>query len=506
MNKTAIIVGAGPAGLTAAEQLINKTNIKPIIIECDTQVGGISKTVVHNGNRMDLGGHRFFSKSDRVMQWWLSKMLTQYSDDGVETNSPETKSNVLLQRERLSRIYYRRKFFNYPINLSIDTVRNLGLARCISIGMSYMWIKAFPIRKEENLEDFFTNRFGKKLYQTFFRDYTEKVWGVPCNKISPDWGGQRVKGLSISAAIKHALKQATSSKKDIEQKEIETSLIERFLYPKLGPGQMWENIADEVCQKGGELHYQHKVIEILHTDDIVTGVKIQNIVTNEIKELEADYVFSSMPINELIAGMKANEDVQKVSEGLVYRDFITVGLMCNKLLINKDDDRVKDNWIYIQENDVMLGRLQIFNNWSPYLVTDSSKYWMGLEYFCFENDDFWNKSEEDLKSQAIKELEKIKIIDSADVIDSTVYKVKKAYPAYFGTYKQLDKIVDYTNNFDNLFLIGRNGMHKYNNQDHSMLTAMTAVDNIIAGRTDKSNIWEVNTESDYHETKEKNDK
>ncbi len=500
-EKTAIIIGAGPAGLTAAEQLLAHTRIKPIVIEADKYVGGISKTVQHNGNRMDFGGHRFFSKSDKVMQWWLDKMPPQFSDEGEEIRNPETHNKVMLLRNRLSRIYHRRKFFNYPISLTWSTIRALGFYRSAALGLSYFKTRLFPIKQENNLEDFFINRFGKKLYLTFFKDYTEKVWGVPCTEISPEWGGQRIKGLSVSKALKDAISQSLKSKKDIHQKATETSLIRRFLYPKLGPGQMWEVVTDEILQKGGNVFMQHKVTEILHKDNFISGVIVKNSETGESIEMKADYVFSSMPIVDLIRGMKAEQSVKHVAENLIYRDFITVGLLVDKLLIDKNDSRIKDNWIYIQENDVMLGRLQIFNNWSPYLVKDKTKYWLGLEYFCYEGDNFWNQSDDAIIEIAKSELEKIKIIDKLDVKDAVMHRVPKAYPAYFGSYNQIHVVREYTDKFPNLFLIGRNGMHKYNNQDHSMLSAMTAVENIVKNRTDKTNIWEVNTETEYHESK-----
>ncbi len=500
-RKTAIIIGGGPAGLTAAEQLLGHTDIKPIVIEADQYLGGISKTVQHNGNRMDFGGHRFFSKSDKVMQWWLEKMPPQFSDEGEEIRNPEKHNKVMLLRNRLSRIYHRRKFFNYPISLSWQTIKALGFFRSAAIGISYFKARLFPIKTEKNLEDFFINRFGKKLYLTFFKDYTEKVWGVDCTEISPEWGGQRIKGLSISKAIKDAISQSLKSKKDIQQKAVETSLIRRFLYPKLGPGQMWEVVGEEIIEKGGEILTQHKATEILHQDNFTTGVIVQNIETGECQTMQTDYVFSSMPIVDLIRGMKAGENIRQIADNLVYRDFVTVGLLVDKLLINKSDKQLKDNWIYIQESDVLLGRLQIFNNWSPYLVKDQSKYWLGLEYFCFEGDDFWNMSDEAIIELAKSELEKIKIIDKQDVVDAVIHRVPKAYPAYFGSYDQIHVVREYTDKFPNLFLIGRNGMHKYNNQDHSMLSAMTAVDNIVNNIQDKSRIWEVNTETEYHESK-----
>lgn len=433
----------------------------------------------------------------------MEKMPPEINETGERQISPDNENKVLLVRNRLSRIFYRRKFFNYPISLSVQTIKNLGFFRSIMLGLSYFKYRLFPIKNEKNLEDFFINRFGKKLYETFFKDYTEKVWGVACNEISPSWGGQRIKGLSISKALKDAISQKFKSKKDIEQKDIETSLIRRFFYPKLGPGQMWEIVADEIRVKGGEILTQHQVVRINHKNQRANSVIVKNKETGETSEFQADYIFSTMPIIDLINGMDCPKEIQDIASGLVYRDFITVGLLVDKLLIDKTENKIKDNWIYIQESDVYLGRLQVFNNWSPYLVNDPSKYWLGLEYFCFQSDDFWNKDDNAIIELAVKELEKIGIIDANDVCDSTMHRVIKAYPAYFGTYDQLNKVTAFTDSIENLFLIGRNGMHKYNNMDHSMLTAMIAVENIVNNITDKSNIWNVNTEQSYHETNEK---
>ncbi|RPH31498.1 MAG: NAD(P)/FAD-dependent oxidoreductase [Bacteroidales bacterium] len=528
MSKTAIIIGAGPAGLTAAYELVTRTDIKPIIIESTNDIGGISKTVVHKGNRMDIGGHRFFSKSDTVMKWWQEILPIQgskskdeilkdihYQNKKTTINlspngpDPEITDRVMLIRSRLSRIFFLRKFFDYPITLNLKTLSNLGVIRIFKIGWTYFWVRVFPVKRITSLEDFFISRFGKELYKTFFKDYTEKVWGVSCTKIAADWGAQRIKGLSVSRAILHAIKSMFKREKNIEQKNTDTSLIEQFMYPKLGPGQMWETVARIVEEKGGVIIKNTQAVGINISTNQVNDVLCINTTTKEESTIKGDYFFSTMPVKDLINAMGGivPSSVKEVSEGLQYRDFITVGLLLNKLKIKNETkistlyNLVPDNWIYIQERDVKVGRLQIFNNWSPYMVADIEKVWIGLEYFCNEGDELWTKTDADFIQFAIEELHMIDIIDRNEVIDSTLIRMPKTYPAYFGTYSQFDTIKDFTNKFENLFLIGRNGMHKYNNQDHSMLTAITAVNNIIAGNKQKDNIWSINTEEEYHEKK-----
>jgi protoporphyrinogen oxidase len=490
-QKTAVIIGAGPAGLTAAYELLHKTNIKPIIYETTNDIGGICKTINYKGNLIDIGGHRFFSKSDRIMDWWKNILPLQ---NGID---PEKTDKVMLIRNRSSRIFFLRKFFDYPVSLNFNTISNLGLKRIIKICLSYFKVKLFPVKEEKSLEDFFINRFGKELYLTFFKDYTEKLWGTACNQIKPEWGAQRVKGLSITSAVKHAVKNIFSKDSSISQKTTETSLIEKFLYPKLGPGQLWEEAADIIKQKGGEIYKNHEVVGLKPKENKIIEIEIKDKKTGEIKTQKADYVFSSMPVKDLIQSFEAApEEVKRIANGLKYRDFITVGLLLKKLKI-----QLPDTWIYIQERDVKLGRIQVFNNWSPYLVKDKSKIWIGLEYFCSEGDELWKKSDEEFAKFAVNELIKIDIIEKQDILDSIVIKIPKTYPAYFGTYDKFDLIRNFTDKFENLFLIGRNGMHRYNNQDHSMLTAMAAVGNIINKRKDKLNIWEVNAEEEYHEEK-----
>jgi protoporphyrinogen oxidase len=523
MPKTALLIGAGPAGLTAALEFLRRSDVHPIVLEASHEIGGISRTIRHNGNRIDIGGHRFFSKSDRVMNWWMDLMPPEASADtqhalrhqnksrtirtGDSGPTPETTDLVMLVRPRKSRIYFLRRFFDYPIKLTGDTLGKLGLVRTFKIGVSYLFARLFPRKVEKSLEDFLVNRFGRQLYLTFFKSYTEKVWGVPCEEISAEWGAQRIKGLSLTTAVLHFLKKAFASRKDeaIQQKGTETSLIEKFLYPKYGPGQLWEHAADQIREQGGEILLGWRATRLFVEGDAITAVEALSD-TGQRRRFDADYVFSTMPVRELIDAMDTPipSDVREVSDGLQYRDFITVGLLVDHLTVREaDGGPLRDNWIYIQEPDVLVGRLQIFNNWSPYMVADPSKTWIGLEYFCYQTDALWKMTDEDLKKFAIAEVEKIGILRASDVTDAHVVRVPKTYPAYFGTYDRFHVIRDFLDHFHNLYLVGRNGMHKYNNQDHSMLTAMTAVDNIIAGVRDKDNVWSINTEMEYHEEEAK---
>ncbi len=535
-QKTVIIIGAGPAGLTAAYELLDKTDIKPVIYEKSSDIGGISKTVNYKGNRIDIGGHRFFSKSERVMDWWINILPLQGAparDDRVvgrevpvskkslkrdigsvkpktyPAPDPEKVDEVMLNRSRLSRIFFLRSFFDYPISLNYNTFSNLGIKRTFKIGLSYIKTSFSQITPEKSLEDFFINRFGVELYLTFFKDYTEKVWGVACNEITADWGSQRIKGLSITNAILHAFKKIFKQDNTISQKNVETSLIGQFMYPKYGPGQLWEEVAGLITKNRGEIHHNNRVVGIESTENRVVAIKVLEELTGKLKRIEGDYFLSTMPVKDLINAFEDNvpADVSEVAHGLMYRDFITVGLLLNKLNIKNEtqlrtvNNLVPDNWIYIQERDVKIGRLQIFNNWSPYLIKDESKVWIGLEYLCNEDDKMWNMSDESFTDFAINELEKIDIINTEEVLDSVVIKVQKTYPAYFGTYNKFDTIKSYTDSFKNLFLIGRNGMHRYNNMDHSMLTAMAAVENIINGVESKEKLWNINAEEEYHEEK-----
>jgi protoporphyrinogen oxidase len=520
-SKKALIIGGGPGGLTAGYELLKRSHVKPIIIERDSWLGGISRTAVYKGNRIDMGGHRFFSKSERVMNWWFNILPIEKGKEDSQTIQyhnaehtvsgqeksvdPELEDRVMLVRQRKSRIYYNKEFFEYPLKLSVDTFRKLGLKKLIRIGVSYVFVTLFPKKNPQNLEDFYINQFGHELYRTFFESYTEKVWGKPCRDISAEWGAQRVKGVSLKKAILDFFLKKFS--KNHTGKNVETSLIEQFFYPKFGPGQMWEEVAKDIEGMGGTILMEHELVRFATRDGKIVSARVRNVSSGAESDIDADYFFSTMPIKELLTSMEADipEDVQYVGTNLEYRDFLTVGVLLKKLDAHEPDGSlIRDNWIYIQEPGVKMGRIQIFNNWSPYLVKDKDTVWVGLEYFATEGDALWNLNEEELKELGIKELVEMGLAKKEDVIDSVVIKIKKTYPGYFGTYKDFGVVRTFIDQFSNLFLIGRNGMHKYNNQDHSMLTAMTAVDNIIAGRIDKANIWEINTEEEYHETSKKN--
>ncbi len=489
MKKT-LIIGAGPAGLSAAYELLKKSDIKPLVVEKTSDIGGISKTVTHDGYRMDMGGHRFFTKSKRVMDFWL-EILPQATDEEAKT-----KDDVMLKRNRLSRILYLGKFFDYPVSLSYKTLKNLGFIRMIKIGFSYVRYALFPIKKEKSLEDFFINRFGKELYKTFFKDYTEKVWGVPCTEIPADWGSQRIKGVSITAVLKDAIKRLLK----IQSKKVETSLISSFLYPKYGPGQLWEKCAEIITDKGGAVELNKSAVKFDIKNNKIVSAQIKDEKTGNVVTIETENVISSMPVKELIAAMGSAvpNNVLEVAENLPYRDFLTVGLVLKSVLLKDDNGKLPDNWIYVQENFVKVGRLQIFNNWSPYMSKDNNIF-IGMEYFCNEGDELWRKSEKEMAQFAIDEMVKLNIINKDDVLSYKVAYVPKAYPAYFGSYNRFEEISAFTDTIENLYLVGRNGMHRYNNSDHSSLAAMYAADLILGKETDKKGIWNVNTEKEYHE-------
>ena len=516
--KKVVIIGAGPAGLTAAYELKKKSKeYEVIVLEEMKQVGGISKTVYYKGNRMDLGGHRFFSKIERVNEFWEELMPLQgkpsYDDKKLKRKKelkkggpdPEKEDNVMLLRERVSRIYYLKKFFDYPISLKFDTLKNMGFIRTMQSGFSYLKSLIFK-KKEDSLENFYINRFGKKLYSMFFEGYTEKLWGRHPKEISADWGAQRVKGISIVAVLKDALNKIFKFKSNKK----ETSLIEQFYYPKFGPGELWEKVASEFEKMDGKILKGYKVEKINVKNNKIVSLECN--VNGKKEVIKGDLFISSMSIKDLINGIGESvpKKVMKIANGLPYRDFVTVGLLVNKLNLKNETDKktlnniVPDCWIYVQENEVKLGRIQIFNNWSPYMVKNPDKtVWIGLEYFCNENDEFWNMSEKETVDFAVNELISMGIISKKDVLDSHREKVKKAYPAYFDTYSEIDKVIDYINTYDNLYCIGRNGQHRYNNMDHSMMTAFESVDVILENKKDKSVIWNVNTEKEYHEEKNK---
>jgi protoporphyrinogen oxidase len=533
LKKNAVIAGAGPAGLTAALELLRCSDIKPIVYEAESQVGGISKTINYRGNRMDLGGHRFFSKSDWVMRWWqeilpvaagqalsdgpLRINYQRQSRDWVPETAPASSDAVMLVRQRLSRIFYRRRFFNYPLTLNAATLKNLGIIEALQIGLSYGRAQLASRSPESSLEDFFINRFGERLYRTFFKDYTEKVWGVPCQEISAEWGVQRIKGLSVAKAIGHAIARPFPGSALASQKHTETSLIDRFLYPKFGPGQMWEEVARHVTARGGDIHPSHRIVGIERGGDSVRAVNVLDISANSVRRVPCDYFVSTMPVRTLIEALIPEDShILKIAQALPYRDFMTVGLLLRRMnepsssrnarhgmpsdnRMSRGNGMPPDNWIYIQEPDVRIGRLQVFNNWSPALVAEPGTIWLGLEYFCREGDDLWSMEDGRFIDFAASELETIGLIDRRDVIDGTLVRVPKAYPAYFGAYREFDTVRAYLDRFANLYPVGRNGMHRYNNQDHSMLAAKSAVGSILDGGQGKTDIWRINAEDDYHE-------
>jgi protoporphyrinogen oxidase len=512
-RQVAVIAGAGPAGLTAALELLRRTDITPVVIEADAQVGGISKTINYRGNRMDLGGHRFFSKSDWVMQWWQeilpvaagqtepSRALSihyqgQARDLTPEEYAPASSDAVMLVRQRVSRIFYRRRFFDYPLTLNASTVKNLGLAEAFKIGLSYGRAQLKSRSPEITLEDFLINRFGTRLYRTFFKDYTEKVWGVPCEQISAEWGAQRIKSLSVAKAIAHAVTSPFRSSSDATQKGTETSLIERFLYPKFGPGQMWEEVARRVTALGGVIHLRQRVVGMKSDADKIVGVEVFDETSGAVRRVPCHHFLSSMPVKDLIPMLRPDDQqITQIAAALPYRSFMTAGLLLRSM---RGRPTPFDNWIYIQEPEVRIGRLQIFNNWSPALVADPNTVWLGLEYFCDQGDDLWAMEDEQFLDFAAGELEKIGLIERKDVIGGTLVRVPSAYPAYFGAYNQFGYLRNYLDRFSNLYPIGRNGMHRYNNQDHSMLSANAAVD-AIAKKAPKEQIWNINAEESYHE-------
>lgn len=515
--KKAYIIGAGPAGLTAAYELLKQSNeYEVVVLEESDAMGGISKTVNYKGNRMDMGGHRFFSKVPEVNEWWNNMLPLQgaptYDDIVLDRKmtlasggpDPEKVDRVMLRRHRVSRIYYNKKFFDYPISFKLETFTNLGLITDIQAGFSYL-ASVIHKRKENSLEDFYINRFGRKLYSIFFEYYTENLWGRHPREIAPDWGAQRAKGLSIAAIIKDVFGKILPGKKN---RKVETSLIEEFSYPKLGPGQLWDVTAEEIQKLGGTILKNCKAVSF-HKDENNHITSLTYETNGEQITVEGDVFISSMPIKDLVAGMNdVPEKPARIAAGLPYRDYMTVGILLPKLnLTNKTkiktiNNIVPDCWVYVQDRSVKLGRFQIYNNWSPYMIKDlDNTIWIGLEYFVSEGDEYWTMPDEQFTNFAVDEIVSMGLIDSPkDVMDSHVERVKKAYPAYFDTYKEIDTLVDYLKTIDNLYCVGRNGQHRYNNIDHSMVTSFEAVKNIVNGISNKDNVWNVNTEKEYHES------
>ena len=527
--KRALVIGAGPAGLTAAYELLkNSSDIEVVVFEESDCFGGISKTVEYKGNRMDMGGHRFFSKVPEVNAWW-DKMLPMQGHptyDDIVLNrpmpvkeggpDPEKEDRVMLLRHRVSRILFDDKFYDYPISLKPETFKNFGFGTTLKVGFSYL-ASVFHKLPEDNLENLYVNNFGRKLYGMFFEYYTENLWGRHPSEIDASWGRQRTKGLSIFGILKDFFGKLFK----VKNRKVNTSLIEEFKYPKLGPGQLWDVTASEIEKLGGKIIKCAKVTKIhKNSDNIITGITYVDTKKREDgifvpvdgteKTIEGDYVISSMPVRELVAGMNdVPADPARIAAGLPYRDYMTLGVLVPSLkLKNLTDIKtikniVPDCWVYVQDRKVKLGRFQIYNNWSPYMIKDiENTVWVGLEYFVNEGDEYWNMTEEEFARLGIDEMVKLGLIDSKDVVlDYHMEKVKKAYPAYFDTYDEIDALVDYLKSIDNLYCVGRNGQHRYNNIDHSMVTSFETVKNIISGEKNKDNIWSVNTEQEYHESK-----
>ena len=511
-----LIIGAGPAGLTAGLELLRAGYPQVTILEATDDIGGISKTVNYKGNRIDIGGHRFFSKSDWVMDWWRNVLPvarpagargdTHLAYQGQQrllgagqVTASEADDNVLLVRNRQSRIYFGGNFFDYPLKPGLDLVRKMGVGRCLQFAGSYVGAAASPIRPERTLEDFFINRFGRQLYLQFFKDYTEKVWGVPCRDISADWGAQRIKSLSIGSAAKQALKKLVTGQTDTQH----TSLIESFLYPKYGPGQMWEAAAREFERLGGQLLRGLRVDEIHREDRRITRVLARDDRGQRLA-FDASAVVSTMPIRELAQALRPAADAPAlaIASGLEYRDFITVGLLYRRMSakVSGKARHVNDNWIYIQEPGVKVGRVQVFNNWSPHMVADPDTVWLGLEFFARDDDDLWALGDDALKALAMREMQQLGLADEAELLDATVLRQPKAYPGYFGAaFQRFDELRGWLDGLDNLYLCGRNGMHRYNNQDHSMLSARLAAQAIMNHGAGREAIWAVNIDDDYHE-------
>lgn len=514
--KKALIIGAGPAGLTAAYELLTKSkDIEVVVFEESDCFGGISKTVNYKGNRMDMGGHRFFSKIPEVNAWWDHMLPMQghptYDDIILHRPmpvaeggpDPEKEDRVMLTRHRVSRILFDTKFYDYPISLKPETFKNFGLLTTLKVGFSYLG-SMFHKLPEDNLENFYINCFGRKLYSMFFEYYTENLWGRHPSEIDASWGAQRTKGLSIMGILKDFFGKLFK----VKNRKVNTSLIEEFKYPKHGPGQLWDVTAAEVEKLGGTIIKNAKVTRV-HKDanNVLTSLTYEK--DGQELTMEGDYFISSMPVRDLVGGMNdVPADAARIAAGLPYRDYMTLGVLVPKInLVNKTNIRtvnniVPDCWVYVQDRNVKLGRFQIYNNWSPYMIKDlEHTVWIGLEYFVNEGDEYWNMTEEEFAKIGVSEMIKLGLIDSPDVVlDVHMEKVKKAYPAYFDTYDEIDRLIDYLSSIENLYCVGRNGQHRYNNIDHSMVTSFEAVKNILTGSKDKKNIWSVNTEQEYHET------
>lgn len=494
--KKVVIIGAGPAGLTAGYELISKSkDVEVEILEESSQVGGISRTVNYKGNLMDLGGHRFVSNCSEVTKWWDSFMPMQGApayDDLIlnrdvnlkkDGPNPESEDNVRLLRSSVSHIYFNKRYFDYPMKMNSENFKYMGLGSSAKANFSRISGAVLKKRKEESVEDYYINKYGRPIYQTFFEGYIEKLWGRRPNQIAPDWAIEREKG--------------TVNKK--KEREGDAFMDDTFTYPKLGPGQMWEQVAAKFIEKGGKIYYNCKVNRVTVVDHEVTGLGCT--IDGEKINMTADVVISSMPIKDLVDGIQdAPLNVREVAHGLPYRDFISLGLLLPKIKLTNKSEKYKtvnnitpDCWIGVQDASVKLGKIQIFNNWSPYMVADATNtVWISLEYYCNEGDFYWNMNEKAWIEMATQELIKMEIIDAdTQILDHCKVEVKKAYPAYYDTYHRFGEVKEYLNTISNLYCIGRNGQHKYNSMDHSMVTAFEAAKLVIGKKGNKADLWDI---------------
>jgi len=461
-HERAIVVGGGPAGLTAAYELL-RHGIQPVVLEASDKVGGIARTETYKGYRFDIGGHRFYTKVDEVTQLWKEMLGDEF-----------------IRVRRLSRIFYDGRFFSYPLS-AWNVVSNLGLVESARILASYFKARLRPLQPEESFEQWVINRFGERLYETFFKTYTEKVWGIPCSEIRADWAAQRIKGLSLVAAAMNAVFGFSRAK----------SLIEEFDYPRLGPGQMWERFQEKIELHGGQVLMKSPVIKITRDGQKITSVTARR--GNQTTELVADHYIASMPLSKLLLSLDPPppKHVVEAAKGLKYRDFLIVTLIINQPKL------FPDNWIYVHTPEVRVGRIQNFKNWSAEMVPDQSKTCLGMEYFCSRGDDLWEMDDAKLFRLATREIDKLGLANGADVEDGCVVRQPKAYPVYDAEYRaHLAVIQEYLQGFENLQTIGRAGMHRYNNQDHSMLCGLYAARNVAGAQYD---LWDVNTERSYYE-------
>lgn len=477
-RKTKVVcIGAGPAGLTAAYKLA-KQEVPLIVLEADpSYVGGISRTVNYKGFSFDIGGHRFFSKSEVVENFWT-----------------EILGSEMLIRPRKSRIFYKKKFFDYPLK-AMQALFNLGIFESVLCVASYFKSKVFPNKKINSFEDWVCKHFGRRLFNIFFKTYTEKVWGMSCQEISADWAAQRIKGLSLSKAIISSLLPRNTDKASVVK-----SLINSFRYPRKGPGQMWEATAEKIEKLGGEIIMGARVIKLIHSSDNKSWNVIYRDFNDNEHIIECEQVISSAPMRDLVKAISPSlsQEAIQAAQNLKYRDFLTVALM-----VKQTKKPFDDNWIYIHDPSVQVGRIQNFKSWSPAMLPDEKMDCYGLEYFCFEGDGLWNSADEDLIELAKREMAQVGLVDYVDIVDGCVVRQPKAYPVYNDNYQQNVQCIktEIETNYQGLHLVGRNGMHKYNNQDHAMMTAILTVENILAGKK-LYDIWQVNQDAEYLETNE----